>query len=97
MLFDRANYDRIQAELLPYNAKLVAVSKTKSVEAIRELYDYGQRTFGENYVAELNSKQALLPAAIDWHFIGHLQSNKIKLLSPAVTLIHGIDSLKIHE
>jgi PLP dependent protein len=76
---------------------LVAVSKTKPVEDIRELYDLGQRDFGENYVQELVDKQPVLPAGIRWHFIGHLQSNKVKYIVPFVHLIHGVDSLKLLE
>ena len=74
---------------------LVAVSKTKPVEDIKELYELGQRDFGENYVQELADKQAQLPADIRWHFIGHLQSNKVKQIAPFVYLIHGVDSLKL--
>jgi len=74
---------------------LVAVSKTKPVEDILELYELGQRDFGENYVQELVDKQALLPKDIRWHFIGHLQSNKVKYIAPFVHLIHGVDSLKL--
>jgi PLP dependent protein len=74
---------------------LVAVSKTKPVEDIHELYDLGQRDFGENYVQELVEKEALLPPDIRWHFIGHLQSNKVKYIAPFVHLIHGIDSHKL--
>ncbi len=75
--------------------RLVAVSKTKSVEEIRALYDLGQRDFGENYVQELIKKQEALPADIRWHFIGHLQSNKVKFLLPFVHLIQGVDSIKL--
>ncbi len=74
---------------------LVAVSKTKPVEDILALYDLGQRDFGENYVQELVDKQATLPKDIRWHFIGHLQSNKVKYLAPFVYLIHGVDSLSL--
>jgi pyridoxal phosphate enzyme (YggS family) len=74
---------------------LVAVSKLKSVEDIKALYDLGQRDFGENYVQELVEKQAQLPADIRWHFIGHLQSNKVKYIAPFVHLIHGVDSFKL--
>ncbi len=73
-------------------AQLVAVSKTKPSEDIRALYDLGQRDFGENYVQELVDKQGQLPADIRWHFIGHLQSNKVKYIAPFVHLIHGVDS-----
>lgn len=75
--------------------RLVAVSKTKPVEEIRALYDLGQRDFGENYVQELIEKQAALPADIRWHFIGHLQSNKIKFLLQLVYLIQGVDSVRL--
>ena len=74
-------------------ATLVAVSKTKPVEDIQALYDLGQRDFGENYVQEMVDKQAVLPKDIRWHFIGHLQSNKVKYIAPFVHLVHGIDSL----
>ena len=74
---------------------MVAVSKTKPAEDIRELYEAGQRDFGENYVQELADKQAALPEDIRWHFIGHLQSNKVKFIAPFVHLIHGVDSLKL--
>jgi pyridoxal phosphate enzyme (YggS family) len=74
---------------------LVAVSKTKPVEDIQALYDLGQRDFGENYVQELVDKQPQLPNDIRWHFIGHLQSNKVKYIAPFVHLIHGVDSFKL--
>ncbi len=73
-------------------ATLVAVSKTKPNEDIQALYDLGQRDFGENYVQELVDKQAALTKDIRWHFIGHLQSNKVKYIAPFVHLIHGVDS-----
>lgn len=76
-------------------ATLVAVSKTKPVEDIQALYDLGQRDFGENYVQELVDKYELLPKDIRWHFIGHLQSNKVKYIAPFVHLIHGVDSLNL--
>lgn len=72
--------------------KLVAVSKTRPVSEIRNLYDMGQRDFGENYVQELADKHQELPADIRWHFIGHLQTNKVKYIIPFVHLIHGVDS-----
>lgn len=74
---------------------MVAVSKTKPVEDILELYHLGQRDFGENYVQELVEKAEKLPKDIRWHFIGHLQTNKVKLIAPFVQLIHGVDSLKL--
>ena len=76
-------------------ATLVAVSKTKTVEEIRALYDLGQRDFGENYVQELLEKEASLPKDIRWHFIGHLQSNKVKFLAPFIYMIQSVDSLKL--
>jgi pyridoxal phosphate enzyme (YggS family) len=76
-------------------ATLVAVSKTKPVEDIEVLYNLGQRDFGENYVQELIHKEAKLPKDIRWHFIGHLQSNKVKYIAPFVHLIHGVDSLNL--
>jgi pyridoxal phosphate enzyme (YggS family) len=80
---------------IPENCRLVAVSKTKPVEDIRALYELGQRDFGENYVQEMVDKAAQLPADIRWHFIGHLQSNKVKYIAAFVYLVHGIDSLKL--
>ncbi|HZI53055.1 MAG TPA: YggS family pyridoxal phosphate-dependent enzyme [Chitinophagaceae bacterium] len=77
------------------NVALVAVSKTKPVEDIKVLYDLGHRDFGENYVQELVDKEAQLPKDIRWHFIGHLQSNKIKYIAPFISLIHGVDSMKL--
>lgn len=75
--------------------QLIAVSKTKPNSDIEELYALGQRDFGENYVQELVDKAASLPKEIRWHFIGHLQSNKVKYIAPFVYLIHGVDSLKL--
>lgn len=74
---------------------LIAVSKIKPVEDILALYELGQRDFGENYVQELQEKQLQLPTDIRWHFIGHLQSNKVKLIAPYVHMIHGVDSLRL--
>jgi PLP dependent protein len=95
MAVNKENYFQIVEELKTRNAILVAVSKTKPVEDIRELYDLGQRDFGENYVQELVEKYEQLPKDIRWHFIGHLQTNKVKYVSSFVHLIHGIDSLKL--
>lgn len=83
------------SSLLPASVKLVAVSKTQLVSTIQEAYQLGQRRFGENKVQELVSKHPLLPTDIEWHFIGHLQSNKVKLIIPFVSMIHSIDSLKL--
>jgi pyridoxal phosphate enzyme (YggS family) len=88
-------YLAITEELRAKQATLVAVSKTKPVSEIQDLYDQGQRDFGENYVQELAEKQVVLPNDIRWHFIGHLQSNKVKYIAPFVHLIHGVDSYKL--
>ncbi len=88
-------YKKIQTELAGYNAALVAVTKTKPVEDIMEAYQAGHRDFGENYVQELLDKQEALPKDIRWHFIGHLQSNKVKYIAPFIHLIHGVDSEKL--
>ena len=95
MAINSAVYKQIVEELSVSGASLVAVSKTKPVEEIQELYNLGQRDFGENYVQELVDKAAKLPNDIRWHFIGHLQTNKVKLIAPFVQLIHGVDSLKL--
>jgi PLP dependent protein len=95
MLIDQNKYLEIVKQLQENEVTLVAVSKTKPAEAIKELYDLGQRDFGENYVQELVDKQQQLPQDIRWHFIGHLQSNKIKYIAPFVYLIHGVDSIKL--
>jgi len=88
------NLKFIQCQL-PAKVKLVAVSKTKSAEQIMEAYHAGQRLFGENKVQELQGKWQRLPKDIEWHFIGHLQSNKVKQVVPLVSLIHGVDSYKL--
>ncbi|HRH49413.1 MAG TPA: YggS family pyridoxal phosphate-dependent enzyme [Panacibacter sp.] len=88
-------YLTLADELKQKNVVLVAVSKTKPIEDILELYHLGQRDFGENYIQELSEKQKELPADIRWHFIGHLQTNKVKVIAPFIHLIHGVDSLKL--
>jgi len=90
-----AVYQNIISELNKKSVTLVAVSKTKPVEDILELYTLGQRDFGENYVQELTEKYELTPKDIRWHFIGHLQSNKVKYIAPFASLIHSVDSKKI--
>ena len=80
---------------IPSNVVLVAVSKTKPNEDILTAYDSGQRHFGENKVQELNQKQQQLPKDINWHMIGHLQTNKVKYIAPFIHLIHGVDSIKL--
>ena len=94
MSINKEKYQDIVKEL-DNKAMLVAVSKTKPVEDILELYDLGQRDFGENYVQELKDKYEQLPKDIRWHFIGHLQSNKVKYIASFVHLIHGVDSLNL--
>lgn len=88
------NLNKIKATI-PANVKLIAVSKTYPNDAIMAAYQNGQRIFGENKVQELVEKQATLPRDIQWHFIGHLQSNKVKYIAPFVTLIHSVDKLKL--
>lgn len=95
MPVNKETYLAINKELAKKHVTLVAVSKTKPVEDILALYDLGQRDFGENYVQELVDKAAQLPKDIRWHFIGHLQTNKVKLIAGFVQLIHGVDSLKL--
>lgn len=88
-------YKKIKSDLDAAGVTLVAVSKFKPIEDIRVLYDLGQRDFGENFVQELILKQEALPKDIRWHFIGHLQSNKVKYIAPFIHLIHGVDSYKL--
>jgi pyridoxal phosphate enzyme (YggS family) len=89
------NYNKILDVLKPLHINLVAVSKIQPVQAIKELYQFGQKDFGENYVQELVEKQTQLPADIRWHFIGHLQTNKVKLIAPFIYLVQGVDSFKL--
>lgn len=90
-----ANISAIKKELGNSSIKLIAVSKTKPVESIMEAYDAGQRVFGENMVQELAEKQEKLPKDIEWHLIGHLQTNKVKYIAEFISLIHSVDSLKL--
>ena len=92
----KENLHHIKSQL-PNHVTLVAVSKTKPVADLMEAYNAGQRVFGENYVQELVEKHEVLPKDIQWHFIGHLQSRKVKLIAQFVSLIHGVDSLKLLE
>ena len=80
---------------LPDHVRLVAVSKFHPVEMIEEAYHAGQRIFGENHVQEMTQKHEVLPKDIEWHFIGHLQTNKVKYIAPFVSLIHSVDSFKL--
>ena len=95
VMVNETKYFEILNELKSKSASLVAVSKIQAVEDIKKMYDLGQRDFGENYVQELVDKQGQLPQDIKWHFIGHLQSNKVKYIAPFVHLIQGVDSLKL--
>ena len=88
-------YLELKSEVEAAGARLVAISKTKPMADIMELYELGQRDFGENRVAELVEKHAALPKDIRWHFIGHLQRNKVKVIAPFVHLIHAVDSLRL--
>lgn len=92
----KENLEQVKATL-PKGVCLVAVSKTKPVSDIQEAYDAGQLVFGENYPQEMRDKHEVLPSDIQWHFIGHLQTNKIKYIIPFVTLIHSIDSANLLE
>jgi len=89
------NIKSLKKEIISKKVTLVAVSKTKPAEAIREAYDVGQRLFGENMVQELVEKQEHLPKDIQWHLIGHLQSNKVKYIASFITMIQSVDSLKL--
>ena len=88
------NYRQVAATVKP-GVRLVAVSKYKTVEEIKTVYDLGQRVFGENKAQEMRAKHEVLPSDIEWHFIGHLQRNKIKYIIGSVSLIHSIDSLEL--
>jgi len=96
-MVNKVAYQSLVKDLKSTGTSLIAVSKTKPIEDILELYELGQRDFGENYVQELLDKKQLLPKDINWHFIGHLQSNKVKSIIPFVHLIHGVDSYKLLE
>src|SRR4051794_5217337 len=95
MAVNKEAYRKSQDELSLKNITLVAVSKTKPVEDILALYELGQKDFGENYVQELLEKKSLLPPDMRWHFIGHLQSNKVKYIAPFISLIHSVDSFNL--
>ena len=90
-----ANLQKLNSELESHRAKLIVVSKTKTKEEILEAYNTGQRSFGENQVQELVEKQEQLPKDIEWHLIGHLQTNKVKYIAPFISLIHSVDSPKL--
>jgi pyridoxal phosphate enzyme (YggS family) len=90
----QSNLNTIKTSL-PKNVTLVAVSKTKPVSDLMEAYEAGQRLFGENKIQEMADKQEQMPKDIQWHMIGHVQTNKVKFMAPFVSLIHGVDSLKL--
>lgn len=90
----QANIKAIKAEL-PDSVRLVAISKFHPAEAIETAYATGQRIFGESKVQEMDEKHSVLPADIEWHFIGHLQTNKVKYIVPYVSMIHAVDSFKL--
>lgn len=89
------NIKRLKRETSLLNVNLIAVSKTKPIEDLQEAYDAGQRKFGENMVQELVEKQEKLPKDIEWHLIGHLQTNKVKYIAPFISLIESVDSIKL--
>ena len=93
-LYKMIHLKEVKATIKP-GVELVAVSKFHPAEVIQEAYDEGQRIFGESRAQELREKQATLPADIEWHFIGHLQPNKVKYIAPYISLIHAVDSLKL--
>lgn len=88
------NIQNYKAEL-PANVRLVAISKTKPNEDLLEAYNAGQRIFGENKIQEMTDKQEALPKDIEWHMVGHVQTNKVKYMAPYISLIHAVDSLKL--
>ncbi len=94
-MINKGVWEQLSKELAADNVTLIAVSKLKPASDIQQLYDLGQRDFGENYVQEVSEKQPVLPADIRWHFIGHLQSNKVKYIASFVHLIHTVDSFKL--
>ncbi len=94
MTTTQSNIQKIK-KLLPPQVTLIAVSKTKPIELLMEAYEVGQRVFGENKALEMRDKHDAMPKDIEWHFIGHLQTNKIKYIAPFVSLIHSIDSFKL--
>jgi PLP dependent protein len=94
-MVNKKAWEDLRDELKPGNITLIAVSKTKPAGDIEQLYHLGQRDFGENYVQELTGKQVMLPPDINWHFIGHLQGNKVKDIASFIHLIHTVDSFKL--
>ncbi len=95
MAVNKDEYKKLKEDLQAQNVTLIAVSKIQPVAVIKTLYDLGQKDFGENYVQEIIEKYDALPKDIVWHYIGHLQTNKVKYIAPFISLIHGVDSLKL--
>ncbi|MGI8599963.1 MAG: YggS family pyridoxal phosphate-dependent enzyme [Chitinophagaceae bacterium] len=95
MAISKEDFQTLIEKLTAQNVTLVAVSKIQPLQKILQLYELGQRDFGENYVQELVEKQSKLPTDIKWHFLGPLQSHKVKYIAPFVNIIHGVDSLKL--
>jgi len=91
----QSDFLALKQQLADQGVKLAAVSKTHGVDKIREVYDWGQRIFAENKAQEITEKQSLLPDDIEWHFVGHLQTNKVKYIIPFISLIHAVDRLKL--
>ncbi len=95
MAVNKDEYKKLKEDLQAQNVTLIAVSKIQPVAVIKTLYDLGQKDFGENYVQEIIEKYNALPKDILWHYIGHLQTNKVKYIAPFISLIHGVDSVKL--
>jgi len=95
MMIDQTAYSNLKAYTEARHVKLAAVSKTHGVDKIKQVYDLGQRIFAENKAQEITEKQPALPDDIEWHFVGHLQRNKVKYLAPFIELIHAVDSAKL--
>jgi len=95
MAVNKDEYKKLKEDLQAQNVTLIAVSKIQPVAVIKTLYDLGQKDFGENYVQEIIEKYNALPKDILWHYIGHLQTNKVKYVAPFISLIHGVDSVKL--
>ena len=89
-----SNIEHLRSSL-PSGVSLLAISKYQPIEALREAYDAGQRMFGENHIQEMAAKASVLPCDIEWHFTGHVQTNKIKYMAPFVSLIHAVDSFRL--
>ena len=92
-----SNIQKILSELKDKNCKLIIVTKTRPVEVLKQVYDLGYKVFGENRVQELTEKYEVLPKDIEWHLIGHLQTNKVKYIAEFVSLIHSVESFKLLE